>query len=106
MSSIGTIGSRLGQVVLLTVRARVDTAMDGWILIVITDVKTETSRVNVAMTPKQKGAEDWLSEEVENAVEDSLGVRRDDVATFADTPRDRVEEPEEDGEDTADQVDP
>lgn len=38
---------------------------------------------------------DGFREDVEHAVEDHFGIDRDDVAAFAETPRDRVQEPEE-----------
>jgi hypothetical protein len=38
---------------------------------------------------------DGLGEEIEDTVEDHLGIRRDDVGTVGETPSDGVEEPEE-----------
>jgi hypothetical protein len=68
------------------------------LLVVVVDVKTKTGRVNSAVTPDEEGTEDRLGDQVENTVEDGLRVRRDDVATLADTPGDGVEDPEQSGE--------
>ena len=83
-----------------------DATVDSWILVVIPDVETEPCWVNAAMTPEQKGPENWLGEEIQDAVEDGLGIRRDDVAALADAPCDRIQEPQEDGQAAADEIDP
>ena len=75
------------------------------ILVIIPDMETEPCRIDIAVTPEQQGAEDRLGEEIQDAVKDGLGVRRDDVAALADAPCDRVQEPQEDGEAAADEVD-
>ena len=49
------------------------------------------------MTPEQESAKDWLGQDVQNTVEHRLRVGRDDVATFGKSPSNRVEEPEEGG---------
>ena len=84
----------------------VGTTNDSWVLIIIADVKTEASWVDVAMAPQEESTEDWLGEDVEDTVEGGLGVWRDDVSTLRQSPCDGVEEPKEDGPDTADQVCP
>jgi hypothetical protein len=68
------------------------------LLVVVVDVKTETGRVNTAVTPDEKGTKDRLGDQVENTVEDSLRVSRDDVATLTDTPGEGVQNPEKSGE--------
>ena len=79
-------------------------AADGDILlIIVVDVEAKTGRVNAAVAPDEESAEDGLGEEVEDTVEDGLGVGGDDIATLAETPGDWVEEPEEGGERAADE---
>ena len=80
--------------------------MNRRILIIVPDMQTQSSGVNITMTPEQQGAKDRLGEQIQDAVEDGLGIWRDDVAAFADAPCDGVQEPEEDGEAAADEVDP
>jgi hypothetical protein len=53
---------------------------------------------DVAERPGVVEAKDGLGDEVEDAVEDHLTERGDDVAAVGDTPGDRVEEPDEDEE--------
>lgn len=64
------------------------------------DVEAKTGRIDVSVTKDQKTTKDWLGEEIEDTIEDSLRVGRNDVATFAKTPSNRVEDPEESGEGT------
>lgn len=71
-----------------------------------TKVKAQAANVDIAMAPEEESAKDGLGEEVENAVEDSFGVRRDDVPAFAHAPGDRIQEPETDGPNTANSVNP
>jgi hypothetical protein len=73
----------------------------GVLLVVVVDVKTKTGRVDTAVTPDEKSTEDRLGDQIEDTVEDCLRVRRDDVATLADTPGERVQDPEKSGERTA-----
>lgn len=61
------------------------------------NVETKLSRINVAVTPDQQGAEDRLGQDVENTIKNGLGIGRDDIATLAETPGNRVDEPEENG---------
>ena len=58
------------------------------------------------MAPEEKSTKDGLTEDVENSVEDSFGVRRDDVPAFTHAPGDGVQEPETDNPSAADSVDP
>lgn len=67
--------------------------VDSWIFVIVPDMETESRGVNIAMTPEQKSAKDGLGEEVQNTVEDSLGIWCDDVAALADAPCDRVQQP-------------
>lgn len=82
-----------------------ETAGDSWVLVVVADAETETSRVDVAVTEQEEGTENGLGEQVKDTVEDSLGVRGDKVTTLANTPSDGVEEPEERGQGTAHEED-
>lgn len=63
------------------------------ITLVVLDGKTKTSGVNALVSPDEKSTEDGLSEEVEDTVEDSLGVWRDEVTSLADAPRNGVQDP-------------
>lgn len=63
----------------------------GWVVTIVAHAKTEASRIDVAMTPEEQGAEDGLSQEIEDAVEDGLRVWSDDIASFADSPCDWIE---------------
>jgi len=74
-------------------------------LVVVVDVDTETSWVNVSVTDDEKSTEDGLGQEIKDTIEDGLGVRRDDVATLTETPGNWVQEPEERGEGTAHEED-
>ena len=47
------------------------------------------------MTPEQKGTENWFGHNIQDTVEHSLRVGRNNVATLGQSPSDRVEEPEE-----------
>ena len=71
----------------------------------VADVEAETGDVDVAVAPDEEGAEDGLGHDVEDAVEDSLGVGGDDVAALGQAPGDRVQEPQENGPHAADEVD-
>ena len=67
------------------------------ILVVIPDMQAQTSGVDVAVTEQQDGSKDRLGQDIQDSVKDGLAVGGDDIATLAETPGDRVEEPEEDG---------
>jgi hypothetical protein len=73
------------------------------IIIVVADVKTKNNWVDVAVTPEEQETEDWLGKDIENAVESSLRIGVDDVTTLRKTPGNWVQEPQEDGPDTAEQ---
>lgn len=60
------------------------------LLIVVVNVKTKGGRVDVAVTPDEQSTKDRLSEDVKDAIEDRLRVRRDVVTTFAHAPGNRV----------------
>ena len=63
-------------------------------------MKTKDSWVDVAVTPEEQGTEDWLSHDVKDTVESSLGIRVNDVSALRKIPGDRIEEPQEDGPNT------
>jgi hypothetical protein len=71
-----------------------------------TKVKAQATNVDIAMAPEEESAKDRLGEDVENAVEGSFGVRRDDVPAFAHAPGDRVQEPETNSPKAANSVNP
>lgn len=80
----GATGSFLSSSCIHRVRGR---------LVVITDVKTKSCRVNVSVAPKEQSAKDWLGEDVEDTVEDSFGIRSNNIATLGQTPGNWVDEP-------------
>lgn len=65
---------------------------------------SKPSRIDIAMTPEEESAEHWLGHDVENTVEHSFRVWRDDVSSFRKSPCDGVQEPKEDGPNTANEV--
>jgi hypothetical protein len=67
--------------------------VDDRITIVVLDGKSKTGRVDVLVTPEEEGTEDRLGQEVEDTVEDSLRVGRNEVGTLAYTPGDGVDDP-------------
>lgn len=73
------------------------------VVVVVADLEAEASGVDVAVAPKEEGAEDGLGEEVEDAIEDGFAVGGDDVAALAETPGNGVQDPEECGERAAHQ---
>jgi hypothetical protein len=85
MTAIGRTGSAV--MMLLASSAESDVG----IISVVLDAKTETSRINVAMTEQEQSSEDGLGEQVEDAVEDGLGVWSNDVSSLTHTPGDRIE---------------
>lgn len=91
-------------VVLLTVVSTASATID--FVVVVTDVKAKASRVDVAVAPEEESTEDWLGENVEDTVEHSLRIGGDDVSTLRQSPGDRVEEPEEHGPYTANEIGP
>ncbi len=77
-----------------------------WSVVIIADVKAKNCRVDVAVTPEEKGSEDWLGENVKNAVEDCLRIGRNNVSTLTQAPSDGVQEPQENGPSPTDNVCP
>ena len=55
------------------------------------------------MAPDEKSTENRLRHQIQDAVEDSLRVWRDDVATLTETPCDRVQAPEGESPNTTDE---
>ncbi len=56
----------------------------------------QTSGIDLTMEPQQESAEDELGEDVQNPIEDRLGIGCDDIATFRESPADWIQEPQED----------
>lgn len=71
---------------------------------VVIDPKSKPGGSNTPMTIDQCNAEDRLSKEVENSVENAFIIRPDNVPTFTHPPGYRVEEPDDQGEDAAKHV--
>lgn len=65
------------------------------VILVVHNGHANVSRVDVAVAPDEESTEAGLSDEVEDTVEDGLGVGGDDVTTLAETPGDGVQNPEE-----------
>lgn len=59
----------------------------------IVNVETESTEINVTMSPEQESTEYRLGEDVENTIEDSLRVRWNHVSTFRHAPSNGVKEP-------------
>ncbi len=93
----GGSGSRVDTVVVSAgdsiVMLLVERGRNTWDIVVVADVETESGRFNAAVAPNKESTEDWLREDVENTVEDSLGVGSDNVTTLAKTPSNRIEKP-------------
>lgn len=93
----GSIGGLLGAL---------SSTSGDWRIIVVTNVEAQPGRVDVAVTPEEEGAKDGLGQDIQDPVEDGFRVRSDDISTLTETPGDRVEEPQEDGPYTADEIRP
>lgn len=93
----GGVGTSSGVVVVGSGRSHavVSLLVVGDIIIVITDMETKSGWVNVAVTEKEHGTEDWLGQNVEDTVEDGLAIWGDDISTLGQSPCNWVEEPKE-----------
>lgn len=70
-------------------------------LVIVTDVKTQTSRVDTAVTPDKESTKHWLGKQVEDTVEDGFRVRGNNVTALTYTPGNWIENPKEGGKRTA-----
>lgn len=70
----------------------------------LSDAEPESTRVDGTVAPEQQEGEDGLGDDIQDAVEDGLGVRVDDIASLSNTPGNRVKEPDKDCQDAADVV--
>lgn len=61
-----------------------------WMFVIIADVEAKSGGFNVAVAPEKESPEDGLGHEVKDTVEDTLGIRRNDIATLAEAPCDGV----------------
>lgn len=73
-----------------------------WVII-ISDVKTKSLWVDVAVSEEEESTKDWLGQDIEDTIKDSLGIRSNDVSALGQSPGNWVDEPEEDGPDSADE---
>ena len=107
-SSHSSVDAIVGAVagVLLTVVSSMGSTNKSWVLIIVADVEAQTGWVNVAVTPEEESTKYWLGKDVKNTIEGCLGVGRNDVSTLGESPRNGVEEPKEDGPNTADEISP
>ncbi len=64
----------------------------------------KTGRLDIPVAPKEESTEYRLSHDVQNTVEDGFRIRRNNITALRKSPGDRVEKPEEDSPDTANQV--
>ncbi len=64
-------------------------------LVRLADIAAQGTGGRFAVAPEEQTGEHDLGHYVENAVEDGLGVRVNDVTAFGQTPGDRIEEPEQ-----------
>ena len=97
--TVGTVGDAIGAVGVVTT-GLLPNLPRGHVLVIL-DVETEIGGGDAAVSEQQDGAEDRLGEDVEDTIKDGLAVRGDDVSALSQTPGDGVQEPQEDGEDTA-----
>jgi hypothetical protein len=67
--------------------------VDNGITVVVLNCKAKTSGVNILVAPEKESTEDGLGQEIEDTVEDSLRVGRDEVGTLAYTPGNGVDDP-------------
>lgn len=67
----------------------------------LTDAEAKLSWVDVTMAPEKKSTKHRLRQQIEDTVEYSFAIRGNDIATFRKTPGNRVQEPQENGQDTA-----
>ncbi len=51
----------------------------------VVDLKSESGEVNIAVTPDEKRTKPGLSQNIQDAIEDSLRVGRNDISTFTQT---------------------
>jgi hypothetical protein len=78
-----------------TIRVQPLLLVNNGITIVVLDSETKTRRVNALVAEEQERAEAGLGQEVKHTVKDGFGIGRDDVTTLAETPRNRVQNPQE-----------
>lgn len=76
------------------------------VVVVVPDLETEASGVDVPVAPEEESTEDGLGEEVEDTVEDSLAIGGNDVTALAQSPGNWVEDPEESSHASADEEGP
>lgn len=70
----------------------------------VADMKSESGWVDIAVAPEEKSAKNRLGHDIEYPIENGLRVWSDDIAALTESPGDGVEEPKEDGPDTADGI--
>ncbi len=75
-------------------------------LISIVNRESQSGRIDIPVSHDQRDTEDRLRQEVENAVEDSFTVGRDEIGALGDSPRDGIDRPDEQRQDTAEHVGP
>lgn len=100
LSDRGISRSIKGSLDAAVLRATLDVTLllEVVVILVVHNGHANVGRVDVAVTPNEKSTEARLSDEVEDAVEDSLRVGRDDVTALAKTPGNRVQNPQEGGQ--------
>lgn len=60
--------------------------------------ESKLSRINLVVAEDEQEAKDGLGEDIQDTVEDGLGVGVDDIAALGQAPGDRVQEPQEEGQ--------
>jgi hypothetical protein len=68
------------------------------IAFIVIDVEAQSSQINVPVSPDEERTKHRLGQEIQDTVEHGLGVGSNEVTTFADTPCNGVEDPEERGQ--------
>jgi hypothetical protein len=84
-----------------TSRIRLLTEPNTWVIVVVLDGQTKPGWIDIFMAVDQESAEYRFGEQVEYSVEDSFGVGGDNISTLANTPSNRIGNPQDEGESPA-----
>ena len=87
------VNSRIGTILLVK-----------GLILVISDVQSEVAWGKFTVTPEKQSTKDGLGKDIENTIEDRLGVRGNDITALGKSPSNRVKEPKKDSPDTAELV--
>lgn len=83
-----------------------ETTVVSGIAVVVPDSNAQACRINVVVAKQKDGAENDFGNEIQNTVEDGFGVWRKVVSAFAQAPGNRVDDPQDQCQDSACHEDP